>query len=249
MDTSSFILLLIISFLSAIMGTLVGMAMVILLPVMIFFGVPVHTAVATGRFSMLGINMGNITRFSQNGKIQQKYFFVFAIAGATGSLLGASFLIYVNENILKMIIGIFMIIVAILVLFEDYIKPQKFRHKTTVKHHIISAVAGIFIGGYIGIIGGGGATIIILLLILIYGLNFHDALANQKAVSLPISIIATIVFIYQGLIDYKLGIPLVIVNFVGGFVGAGLVNKFKGLWLKRILVPVIIVLAIRLIFF
>ena len=110
-------------------------------------------------------------------------------------------------------------------------------------------MAGIFVGGYIGIIGGGGATIIILLLILIYGLSFHDALANQKAVTLPISIIAALVFIYQGLIDYTLGVPLLIVNFIGGLIGAGLVSKFKGLWLKRIIVPIVILMAVRLLFF
>ena len=167
MDTLGFVLLLIISFLSAIMGTLVGMAMVILLPVMIFFGVPVHTAIATGRFSMLGINMGNITMFSQNGKIQRKYFLVFAVTGVIGSLVGALYLIYINEKLLKMIIGVFMILVSVLVLLEDYIMPKRSRHRITMKHNIISASAGIFVGSYIGIIGGGGATIIILLLILV----------------------------------------------------------------------------------
>lgn len=249
MEITSFILLLVASFLASIMGTLVGMAMVVLLPLMIFLGVPVHTAIATGRFSMLGVNMGNITRFSQNGKIQQKYFLVFAVTGVIGSLAGALYLIYINEKLLKMIIGVFMILVSVLVLLEDYIMPKSSRHRITMKHHIISASAGIFVGSYIGIIGGGGATIIILLLILVYGLNFHDALANQKAITLPISVVATIVFVYQGLIDYKLGIPLFIVNLIGGFVGAGLVTKFKGLWLKRVIVPFIIILAIRLIFF
>ena len=136
-----------------------------------------------------------------------------------------------------------------LVLFEDFIKSRKFHHKTTIKHHFLSGVAGLFVGGYIGIIGGGGATIIIFLLILIYGLNFHDAVANQKAVTLPVSVIATLVFIYKGLIDYKIGIPLFIINILGGWVGAGLILKFKALWLKRILVPIVILVAVRLIFF
>lgn len=249
MDMTNFILLLIVSFFTSIIGTMIGMAMVVLLPLMIFLGIPVHTAIATGRFSMLGVNIGNITIFSQNEKVQSKYFLVFAVAGAIGSLAGALFLVYVNEEVLKTIIGIFMIVISILILFEDYIKPKKIKHKATIKHHILSALAGIFVGGYIGIIGGGGATIIILLLILIYGLSFHDALANQKAVTLPISIIAALVFIYQGLIDYTLGVPLLIVNFIGGLIGAGLVSKFKGLWLKRIIVPIVILMAVRLLFF
>lgn len=248
METVSFILLLAISFLSAIIGSILGMAMLILLPVMIFLGMPVHTAVATGRFSMNGINLGNVSKFSKSEKIKPKYFVVFAAAGVIGSFAGALFLKNLNENALKTIIGIFMVIVSILVLFEGFIKSRKLHDRITFNHHFLSGLAGIFVGGYIGIIGGGGATLIIFLLVLIYGLSFHDAVANQKAVTLPISIVATLVFIYQGLIDYKIGIPLFIVNLIGGWIGASLILKFKTAWLKRILVPITVALAIKLIF-
>ena len=249
MEMLSFALLLAVSFLSAIMGTMIGMAMLILLPVMIFLGIPVHTAVATGRFSMVGINLGNITKFSKNEKLKPRYFMAFAIAGVIGSLTGASFLTSFNEKALKTAIGIFMIIVSILVLLEDFVKPRKLHQKITLKRHALSALSGIFIGSYIGVLGGGGATLVILLLVMIYGLSFHDAVANQKAVTLPVSIVATLVFVYQGIIDYRLGIPLFIVNVIGGWVGAHLILKFSGAWLKRILVPISIVLAISLIFF
>ena len=249
MYAASFIPLLVISFLSAIIGTLIGMAMLIMPPVMIFFGVPVHAAIATARFSMVGQHFGNITKFSLKDKIQLKYVVPFAIAGIIGSIFGALFLIKINEELLKNTIGIFMIIISFLILFEDFIKPRKRKPKITTKHHFLSVLSGLFIGAYLGIIGGGGATIIILLLIVIYGRSFHDAIANQKAVTFPISIITTMIFIYQGLIDYKLGVPLFLVNVVGGWIGAGLILKFKNIWLKRILVPVIIILALRLIFF
>ncbi|MDP3765891.1 MAG: sulfite exporter TauE/SafE family protein [Nanoarchaeota archaeon] len=249
MDVLSLILLLVVSFFSAIMGTMMGMAMLVLVPVMIFLGIPVHTAVATGRFSMVGINIGNISKFSKSEKIKSKYVMSFAIAGIVGALVGASVITSFNEKALKVIIGIFMIIISISVLFGDFIKSKKFHRKITFKHHSLSGLSGILIGVYMGIIGGGGATLVIFLLVLIYGLSFHDAVANQKAVTLPISIIATLVFIYQGLIDYKIGIPLFIVNLMGGWIGADLVLKFKTAWLKMILVPVSIALAIKLILF
>lgn len=111
----------------------------------------------------------------------------------------------------------------------------------------MSIVSGLFLGAYIGVIGGGGATIVIILLVLIYGLSFRDAVANQKAITLPISIIATFIFIHQGLIDYRIGIPLFLVNIVGGWVGVGLLMKFDNKWLKRIIVPLIMLLAVQLI--
>jgi uncharacterized membrane protein YfcA len=215
MDAVSFILLLVASFLSAIMGTMVGMAMVIMVPVMVFLGIPIHTAVATGRFSMIGIGLGNIRMLSRSQKIEAKFILPISIAGIIGTLVGASFLKYLSENALENIIGAFIIGISILVLFEERLRPKGIKHKITFKHHALSALAGLFLGSYVGIVGGGAATIMIFVLVLAYGLSFHQAVANQKAAILPISVIATLVFIYQGLIDYSIAIPLFFVNILG----------------------------------
>lgn len=246
MEITNLILLLAVSLFSSVIGSVIGTAMLILPPAMIFLGIPVHTAIATARFSMLGIAFGNLAKFSMKERIQLKYVIHFAIAGVAGSLLSSLFLKNIDEYLLKIIIGIFMLAISIFILFEDYIKPKKIR-LVTAKHHAFSILGGLFVGAYMGIIGGGGATIIIFLLVFIYGLSFQDALANQKAVTLPISIITTIVFVYQGLIDYGLGVPLLLVNIAGGWIGAGIVLRFNNKWLKRILVPVIVLMALRLI--
>ncbi len=104
----------------------------------------------------------------------------------------------------------------------------------------LSAIMGTMIGM---------AMLILLPVMIFLGIPVHTAVANQKAVTLPVSIIATLVFVYKGIIDYRLGIPLFIVNVMGGWIGATLILKFSGAWLKRIIVPISIVLAISLIFF
>lgn len=215
MDAVSFILLLVASFLSAIMGTMVGMAMVIMVPVMVFLGIPIHTAVATGRFSMIGIGLGNTRMISRSQKIEARFILPISIAGIMGTLVGASFLKYLSENALENIIGIFIIGISLLVLFEEKLRPKEKKHQITFKHHALSALAGLFLGSYVGIVGGGAATIMIFVLVLAYGLSFHQAVANQKAAILPISVIATLVFIYQGLIDYCIAIPMFFVNILG----------------------------------
>lgn len=242
-------LLIIVSFISAIIGTMIGSAMLILPPTMIFLGMPVHIAIATARFSMLGIAIGNLTKFSLKEKVEFRYVLPFALAGVLGSFASASFMTKVDEGLLKAIVGILMIAISFLILAEDYVKPKGKKKKATIVNHLLSVIAGLFIGAYIGLIGGGGATLIIFLLVLIYGLGYRAALVNQKAVTLPISIVTTIVFVYQGLIDYKIGLPLLLTNVAGGWVGAGFILKFKNTWLKRILVPVIVLMAIKLIFF
>lgn len=249
MEPYSFILLLAISFFTAILGTLIGTAMLIMPPAMIFLGVPVHAAIATARFSMLGIGIGNVTKFSLKEKIRLKYAMPFATAGIFGAIFGSSLMARIDENVLKIAIGIIMIAISLLVMFEDNLHKLKVNSGLKPWHHLVSIIAGFFIGGYIGVIGGGGATIIIFLLVLIYGLSFQDAVANQKAVTLPMTLTAAAIFIYQGLIDYKIGVPLLLINVMGGWIGAGLLLKFNNKWLKIVLVPLILVMAVKLMLF
>ena len=87
METANLILLLIVSLFSSVIGSVIGTAMLILPPAMIFLGIPVHTAIATARFSMLGIATGNMARFSMKEKIKLRYVLPFALAGIIGSLI------------------------------------------------------------------------------------------------------------------------------------------------------------------
>ena len=250
MDIIGYLILLTVSFSAAIIGTMMGMAMIIVIPVMVSLGVPIHTAIATGRFSMLGINVGNIAVFSKQRTMRKEYILSFAVAGAVGAFAGASSLSLISEGALKTIVGVCMILISIIVFFEEKIRQfHPGKTEITFRHHALSALAGLFIGSYIGVVGGGGATLIIFVLVLLYGVNFHQALANQKAISLPMSIIATLVFIVQGMIDYKLAIPMLITCVFGGMIGVRLVMRIKGHWLRNILVPVTIVLGLTLIFF
>jgi len=250
MDIIGYAILLTTSFLASIIGGMMGMAMLILPPVMIFLGVPIHTAIATGRFAVLGISVGSIAMFSGKGMMRREYYLVFAVAGMIGSFAGASLLALIPERALYLLLGTFMILISIVMLFEEKIKKlHPAKGAITLRRHALSVGAGLLLGAYMGIIGGGAATIIIFLLVLIYGVTFHEALANQKAISLPITLVAALVFIMQGLIDYSLGIPMLLVNVAGGVIGAHLVMKLRGPWLKVILVPVTIAIGIKLIFF
>ena len=104
MDLIGYLILLTVCFFAAIIGTMMGMAMIIVIPVMVSLGVPIHTAIATGRFSMLGINMGNIVSFSRQKTMRREYILSFAVAGAIGAFAGASSLSLISEEALRIIV-------------------------------------------------------------------------------------------------------------------------------------------------
>ena len=250
MDPLGYIILLIVCFIAAIIGTMMGMAMLIIPPILIFLGIPIHTAIATSRFSALGIGLGNISTFAKQGTMKKEYILPFAIGGVLGAISGALLMKGISERTLEILLGSFMVLISIVIFFDDRlkrIKPQL--HEISWKHHLFGIVAGYVLGAYIGVIGGGAATIIIFLLVAIYGLNMHEALANQKAITFPITVVAAIVFVTQGLIDYWLAIPMLLANFAGGRVGVHIALKTRPTWLKNILVPLTIAFGLKLIFF
>ena len=93
-----------------------------------------------------------------------------------------------------------------------------------------------FIGVISGIISGlgmGGGTILILLLVFFINFDQHVAQATNLIFFIPTAIIACIVNFKQKVIDYKIGIKLIIFGIIGAVIGANLSFKINSQNLKK----------------
>ncbi len=78
-----------------------------------------------------------------------------------------------------------------------------------------------------------------------FGLTFTEAVAGTKLINVFSSLIASAIFMWQGLIDYKLGAILAVTMFVAAYIGAKTVTKLNDLWLRRIFLFTVLLLAIK----
>jgi uncharacterized protein len=110
---------------------------------------------------------------------------------------------------------------------------------------ILGLVAGIF-GGVFGI---GGATILIPALVFIFGLTQHQAQGTTLAAMVPpIGLLAALRYYYSGNVKLSIAGFICIGFFVGGLIGASLVQsvpdpvlkKFFGVFLLLISLSMII---------
>jgi uncharacterized membrane protein YfcA len=76
-------------------------------------------------------------------------------------------------------------------------------------------------------------------------MTFTEAVASTKLINVFSSVVATLVFAWQGLIDYRLGIILGVTMFVGAYVGAHYATKMNDVWLRRIFLFAVFLLAIK----
>jgi uncharacterized membrane protein YfcA len=103
-------------------------------------------------------------------------------------------------------------------------------------------------GIYGGLYSGGYVTMLTAAYVALFGMTFTEAVANTKIINVFSSLVATMIFAWQGLIDYKLGLILGATMFVAAYVGAFTVTKLNDLWLKRIFLATVLILAVKIIF-
>ena len=75
-------------------------------------------------------------------------------------------------------------------------------------------------------------------------MTFIQAIATTKLINIFSSLIATLIFAHQGIINYSLGLILSLAMFVGGVIGGKLSLRLSNVWLQRIYLTVVAILVV-----
>ena len=108
---------------------------------------------------------------------------------------------------------------------------------------------GLLSGVLSGMFGIGGGVILIPVLVYICGLSQHDAQGTTLAAMVPpIGLLAAWRYYQNG--NVKMGMALLICAgfLVGGYLGAGLVQKIPELLMKRMFGGLLMLVALKMIF-
>ena len=101
---------------------------------------------------------------------------------------------------------------------------------------------------YGGLYSGGYVTLLTATCVSFLGMTFGEAVASTKLVNVFSSFVASIIFMRQGLVDYKLGLILGVTMFVAAYVGAKTVTRINDVWLRRIFLATVLILAVKTIY-
>ena len=140
-----------------------------------------------------------------------------------------------------------MIVVALFTLLKrdaGIASVAEISTRAVVLTYILTFILGIYGGLY----SGGYVTILTAVFVAFFGMTFTEAVASTKFINVFSSMIATIIFAWQNLIDYKLGIILAVTMFIAAYIGAKTVTKLNDVWIKRIFFGTVFILAIKTIF-
>lgn len=247
MTLSALILLIIIFFLMSMIGVVTGSNSLITVPAMFQVGIEPKVAVATNMFGLTFMSIGATIPFLRSGTIEYRKMPVLVGLTLIGSAVGAILVGLITNQSIKLIVSISMIVVVIFTLT----KPNAGIHKNTEisnAYIILTYVLTFLLGIYGGLFSGGYVTILTAVYVAFFGMTFSEAVASTKLINVFSSLIASVVFAWQGLIDYKLGLILAVTMFIAAYIGAKTVTKLNDIWLKRIFLTAVLILAVKTIY-
>jgi uncharacterized protein len=249
MTLIEWIILSLLFFITSIVGVVTGSNSLITVPVMFQFGIDPRIAVATNMFGLTFMSIGGTLPFLKARSFPRDRLVLLICLTLVGSALGAVLVFYIASRAMSVFVSISMLVVAGFSLIKRSSVEVGQSQLPTKRKEVFAYIITLILGIYGGFFSGGYVTMLTAAYIAFLHMTLVEAISITKVINIFSSLIATIIFIFKGLVDYKLGIVLALVMFVGAYIGARIALKMNAIWLRRIFLSVVIVLALKILLY
>jgi len=227
-------------------NTLAGGGSTISLSVLMLMGLSPAMANGTNRIGIAIQNIVGVGSFKQQGVLDTRKGLYLAIPATVGSILGAYIAVDLNEAIFEKAMAIILLVMLGFTLFN----PQKLIHEQselvnkslTWKQYLLFFFIGIY-GGFIHL---GIGYFLLASLIMGAGYELVKANAVKVLIVLLYTPFSLAVFVWNDMIDYKMGFSLAIGTAIGAFVASRMAVKRGAEFVRWVIVVIILLTAAHL---
>jgi uncharacterized membrane protein YfcA len=242
-------ILIAVFFFTSVVSVVTGSTSLITVPVMIALGIEAHVAVATNMLALTFMSVGGSLPFMGKGVLSRSRLLPSIVLTMIGSALGALLLLTVPLKALQITIAVAMIGVAIFSLLNKNLGQASHDAPASQAAVMAGYAVTFLLAIYGGFFSGGYVTLLTATFVLLFGMTFLQAVATTKVINVFSSGVATLVFVWRGVVDLKLGIILGVSMFLGALLGSRIALLLSTLWLRRIFIAAVLGLAIKMMFF
>ncbi len=217
MEWYQYILVVLVGLMAGFLNTLAGGGSALSFPFLIFLGLPVHLANGTNRIAILLQNAVGIIGFSRSGTMDYQRGWKLAIPSLLGAVLGAFTSVKLNEQIMRYMVGGVLLIILMVVVFKPDIWIHKRSASVHSSHRWVSPILFFGMGLYGGFIQIGTGFFLLAGLVLSERLSLLKANALKVFIILTYTPLALLVFVWNGQVNYGLGLVLALGNMLGAW--------------------------------
>ena len=233
------LLFFIAAFLAVVIGTVAGFGTsTILLPIALLF-VDFKTALVLVAISHLSGSLG-ATVFFHHG-LDKRLILLFGVPSIILTILGAYLVTYVPQNILQLILGLFLLIFSIYFLLKPDFKVLPSKTNT-----IFGGSLSGFLQGLLGIGGPLRGAFLIS-----YNMDKFKYIATLAAIAVIIDATRIPIYFFNGLLEpqFYYFIPvLAVIGIVGSYTGKRIVQKISQNIFKKVILVGIALASLLLIY-
>ncbi len=247
---SEFLIPLGVMLLGVIVGfadSIVGSGGLLSIPMLIFFGLPPQVAIATDRLGSVGQIIGALAKYWKAQEIVWKYVPIFSILSLLGAVIGANILLSIDPTIMQRVIGAFLLL-TLPILFVRNHKEVK-RVADGIVRKVVGYSVYFLIMVYNGFLGTGADPLVIYCSRLFFRLSIIKSNATTMIPWFILSVVSLVIFTQKGIVDYSVGIMLLVGMTIGGYIGAHTLLKISDTWVKRLFISVVLISGVKLLFF
>lgn len=241
-----------------VVGVLIGLSGVgggvLLLPVLIF-GLRVPAIIAVGSdavfnfFTKIPASLLHLKK----GTVRRKVVVALACGSIPGSYCGVKLLMYIRHlygdgvnSFIKSAIGVLLIVIPLLLLFQKRIEEKVANHPPTMKGFAGMALIGLIAGFLVGMTSVGSGSIIMMLLLLFYRFPPKVNVGTDIVHAVLLTGMTGLLHFRLGNVDPGLVVSLLIGSIPGGLLGSHLATRVPMLWLRRILCTLLLLTGARM---
>lgn len=230
------ILLFGVAFIAGLVNSIAGGGTFLTFPVLLFSGVPAVIANATSTVALWPGTVTAAYNYRKNLTSEpyiKKILFVVVVGAAIGSLL----LLFTPEQNLKVAIPYLLLFASFIFTFGKKIverikkdSPDNHNRMNTKRYSYVFA-ASIY-GGYFG--AGMGIMILALFELMSFG-NIVRMNALKSLIAAIVNAVAVFIFIFAGIVNYKIAGVMMVGSILGGYLGANFVQKSSTKTVRKII--------------
>jgi uncharacterized membrane protein YfcA len=186
----------------------------ILVPLLLYFGLPLKTAIGVSVTQMMISSMFGSFLNYKKGLLKLNEGIFIGIGGSIGALFSG----FIVENLSTKTLGIIFLSILIFAIIKFFYAPHE-SDKKELNNKFILLLVGFFVGLIAISVGVGGAVMITPILVGLLSYNLKKAVSLSLFFVIFSSTSGFLSMSYYGLIDYKLGFFIAIFSLIGTFIG------------------------------
>jgi len=235
------ILLGIAAFFAGIFNTMAAGGSFLMLPLLIFAGLPATVANGTNRIALLTQNTMSVYGFHQKGLFDLKTNVRLMIPALLGSVGGAFMSVHIPDTIFQKIISVLMLIFVVLSVYRD--RRSSNGEPAAKPGPVTTFVLFFFVGVYGGFIQAGVGLFLIGSIRFATGLDLVRTNSVKVFIIASYTIVAIIVFALNGKIDWPIAAVVAVTQGAGGYVGTHIAIKGGEKLVKKLIFAALVLMA------